>query len=53
MSIKNGFILGIAIFLIFILFRNQIKDDTLQIIFALAFVLSEVVIIFLVSKKLR
>jgi len=53
MSIKTGFILGIAIFLIFILFRNQIKDDTFQIIFALGFVLSEVAIIILVSKKLR
>jgi len=53
MSIKYAFILGIAIFLIFILFRNQIKDDTLQIIFALGFVLSEVTIIILAARKLR
>jgi len=53
MSIKNAFISGIAIFLIFILFRNQIQDSTLQIVFALGFVLAEVVIIILAARKLR
>lgn len=53
MSIKTGFALGVALFLIFILFKNQIYNDALQILFAIMFVLSEVIIITLVARKLK
>ena len=53
MSIKTGFILGIAIFLIFVLFKNQIANATFQIIFVVAFILAEITIIALVFRRLR
>ncbi|WP_137402352.1 hypothetical protein [Echinicola rosea] len=45
MSIKNGFIAAIAVFLLFILFKGSIQSDQAQIIFAVAFVVLEIAII--------
>ncbi|WP_185974404.1 hypothetical protein [Litoribacter populi] len=53
MSIKAGFISGIIVFLTFILFKNTIEDDTMQMVFAISFVLAELLIIGLVYKKIR
>ncbi|QDH79254.1 hypothetical protein FKX85_09505 [Echinicola soli] len=51
MSIKNGFIAAIAVFLLFILFKSSIKSDQAQIIFAVAFVVLEIAIIAAVALK--
>jgi hypothetical protein len=53
MSIKNGFIAGIIIFLLFILFKGSIKNDTAQMVFAVAFVLAEITVITLVVRNRR
>ncbi|MBT0811092.1 hypothetical protein KIH41_07355 [Litoribacter ruber] len=53
MSIKTGFIAGIVVFLAFILFKNTIQDDTGQMVFAIAFVLAELLIIGLVYRNYR
>lgn len=51
MSIKNGFVSAIAVFLLFILFKSTIKGDQGQIIFVSAFILLEIIIISAVVLK--
>ncbi|UCS95309.1 hypothetical protein KZP23_09990 [Echinicola marina] len=51
MSIKNGFVSAIAVFLLFILFKGSIKGDQAQIIFVSAFILLEIIIISAVVIK--
>ncbi|WP_162633230.1 hypothetical protein [Echinicola strongylocentroti] len=53
MSIKNGFIAAIAVFLLFILFKGSIQSDQAQIIFAVAFVVLEIAIITAVALNRR
>ncbi len=45
MTIKAGFIGGIAIFLLFILFKGSISTDSGQLYFTLSFILLELIII--------
>ncbi|MDN3669679.1 hypothetical protein QWY93_10120 [Echinicola jeungdonensis] len=53
MTIKAGFIGGIAIFLLFILFKGSISSDKSQLIFTLTFILLELIIIGSVAIRKR
>ncbi|WP_194777065.1 hypothetical protein [Pararhodonellum marinum] len=53
MKIKTGFILAIVVFLVFILFKGSIKNDSAQLLFVGVFILAELVIILLVAKELK
>lgn len=53
MKIKSAFIFGITIFLLFILFRNSIKDDVGQLVFVTAFMLLEGFVLYSIIKAYR